>query len=60
MIKKGAHFIWVARNFGRADRFMRFLRICRLGFIDARRIWQVTLAKILVDILADRGNRFAA
>ena len=53
MIKKGAHFIGVACNFGWADRLMRFLSVCRLGFIDTRRIWQITLAEILVDILAD-------
>ena len=39
---------------------MRFLGICGLGFIDARRIWQVTLAETLVNILADRSNSFAA
>ena len=36
---------------------MRFLSICRLCFIDAWRIWQISLTEILVNILADRGNR---
>ena len=57
-IEAAAHLGGPARQIGRADRFMRFLRVLGLGLVLARRVRHIGVAVILADHLAglrDRG-----
>ena len=57
-IETPAHLGGTPRQIGRADRFMRFLRVLGLGLVLARRVRHIGLAVILADHLAglrDRG-----
>ena len=56
-IEPAAHLGGAARQIGRADRFMRFLRVLGLGLVLARRIRHIGVAVILADHLARLGDR---
>ena len=49
-----------ARQIGRPDRFVSFLRVLGLGGVLARRIRDVRLAVVLTNDLADLRNRFGS
>ena len=48
---------WTAREVGRADRFVRLLRVLRRAAVDARLGRQVAAAEFVRDQLARRGDR---
>ena len=52
------HLARAARRVGRADGFVRLLRVLRLGLIAARRAGDVVGAVVLADHAADGGDRF--
>ena len=57
-IEAAAHFGGPARQVGRADRFVRFLRVLGLGLVLARRVRHIGVAVVLADHFArlrDRG-----
>ena len=57
VIEPPAHLGGAARQVGRADRFMRFLRVLGLGLILARRVRHIGIAVILADHLARLHDR---
>ena len=56
-IELAAHAVGAARHVGRADRFVRFLRVLGLGLVLARRVRHIGVAVILADHLAGLGDR---
>ena len=56
-IQPPAHVGGAARQVGRADGFMRFLRVLRLGLILARRVRHIGVAVVLADHLARLHDR---
>ena len=57
VIETPAHLGGTARQVGRPDRFMRFLRVLGLGLILARRIGNIGVAVVLTDHLARLHDR---
>ncbi len=58
VVEAGGNVLRQAREIGRADRFMRFLRVLRLGVVDARAVGEIGLAEFVVDDGAGLRDRF--
>ena len=52
------HVLGQARHVGGADRFVRFLGVLGLGFVDPRGIGQIGIAVLVADQRARRGHGF--